>query len=247
MPAVRVRRGLLWERVHLRNTVRKIRRTHDALAPGFATHERKHGFHHIRCIQHPIVAEPLCRQEARVVPVASIKLTVAPRHFAILQVVHNQTGQTQGRKIAANFQITYVDSGFPLMPTEEALAQMLSEPHMTHEAFGLRRHVCGWSNHDNTLGVPFLSLCERQRSAAERMSDSQRSNAVTTPDRMDRVDEIRKGAQLADAATMRLVINRDLGLTRSAKLGILWQETNSNSRPTMHEMFVRFPKKVAPH
>jgi hypothetical protein len=77
---------------HLRKTVREIRRTHDALSPAFAAHEREHRFNHIGCIQHSVVSESLCRQQSRVVPVASIELTVTPRHFAIMEIVHDQTG-----------------------------------------------------------------------------------------------------------------------------------------------------------
>jgi hypothetical protein len=99
------------------------------------------------------------------------------------------------------------------MPTEEPLAQMLAEPHMTHEAFGLRRHVSRRSDHDNALGMPALSLCERQRSAPQGMPDCQRGTTVATPNRMNRVDEVRKRAQLAGAATVSWLIKRDYGQT----------------------------------
>src|SRR5882757_5801702 len=108
--------------------------------------------------------------------------------------------------MSANLQITHVDPSSTLMPTEEALTQMLAEPHMTHEAFGLRRHVSRRSDHDNALGVPALSLCERHCSSPQRMPDGQCGITVATPDRVNRVDEIRERAQLTGAATVPRLI-----------------------------------------
>jgi hypothetical protein len=45
------------------------------------------------------------------------------------------------------------------------------------------------------------------------MPDCQSGTAVTTPNRMNRVDEVRKGAQLARAATVSWLIERDYGQT----------------------------------
>src|SRR5438270_9141900 len=103
----------------------------------------------------------------------------------------------------------HVDAGNTLMPTEEPLAQMLAEPHMTHEAFGLRRHVSRRSDRDNALGMPTLRLCEGHRSRSQGMPDRQCSITVTTADRMNRVDEVRQRAQLAGAVTVPWLIERD--------------------------------------
>jgi len=104
--------------------------------------------------------------------------------------------------------------GYPsntLVPTEEALAQMLAEPHIAHEAFGLRSHVSRRGDHDDAVGMPRLSLCERHRSAPEGMPDRQCGTTVATSNRMNRVDEVRKRAQLAGAVAVPWLIERDYG------------------------------------
>jgi hypothetical protein len=37
--------------------------------------------------------EPLSGEEPRVVPVASVQLTVTPRDFAVVEIVNDQTGE----------------------------------------------------------------------------------------------------------------------------------------------------------
>jgi hypothetical protein len=99
------------------------------------------------------------------------------------------------------------------MPAKEGLAQVLAEAHVTHEAFGLPRHISRRGDHDDALGVPTLSLGQSHRSSPQGMPDCQSGTAVTTPNRMNRVDEVRKGAQLARAATVSWLIERDYGQT----------------------------------
>src|SRR5688572_3866262 len=111
--------------------------------------------------------------------------------------------------MSANFQILHVHSGVALMPVEEPLAQVLAQPQMTHEAFSLHRHVRRWSDRDNTLGMPALSLRERQSSSSQRMPDGQCGSTVATPNRMNRVDEVRKRTQLASAEAVRGLIECD--------------------------------------
>ncbi len=69
--------------------------------------------------------------------------------------------------MAGNLQITHTNSGRALVPTEEPLAQMLTEPHMAHEATGLLGDVSRRSDHDNALGVPALTLRKCYRSSAK--------------------------------------------------------------------------------
>src|SRR3569833_965139 len=115
--------------------------------------------------------------------------------------------------VAADFQIAHVDSGSPLVPTEEPLAQMLSAAHITHEAFCLRRHVGRWSDYDYALGMPGLSLGECQCRSSQRMAEGQCGSTVALPNRMEHVDEVRKRAQLPGAAAMPWLIEGDYGQT----------------------------------
>jgi hypothetical protein len=76
----------------LRQAVGKIRRSHDALANTLPAYERENCLDHIGRIEHPVVTEPLCREEASILPVASIQLAVTPRYFVVFEIVHDQTG-----------------------------------------------------------------------------------------------------------------------------------------------------------
>src|SRR5271169_3575823 len=78
--------------IESRQAVGKIWRSHDALADPLPAYEREHRLYHVRCIEHLVMTEPLCREEASTAPVASVQLAVAPRYFVVIEVVHDQTG-----------------------------------------------------------------------------------------------------------------------------------------------------------
>ena len=76
----------------LRQPVRKIRRSHDALANTLSAYEREYRLYDVRRIEHLVVSEPLCRQEASTMPVAGLQLAVTPGYFVVIEIVHDQTG-----------------------------------------------------------------------------------------------------------------------------------------------------------
>src|SRR5882724_8331805 len=105
---------------------RKIRRRNDAFANTLAMHERERGVDHFGCIQHPMMAESLGRQQARVVPMTCIQLTFAPWNFKIIQIVDDETREPKHTQMLTNMQVAHVYARSALMPVQEALTQMAS-------------------------------------------------------------------------------------------------------------------------
>src|SRR5690348_980524 len=95
---------------------RKIRRRHDAFANALAMHECERGVDHFGCIEHPMMAETLGRQQTRVMPVTRIQLTFAPWNFKVIQIVDDEARQAQRAQMLANMQVTHIYSRSALMP-----------------------------------------------------------------------------------------------------------------------------------
>ena len=100
-------------------------------------------------------------------PVLGVTLTLGPRYFAVVQIVHDQAGLAVVAHAACNLQIIHVDASALPMPGEERFAQVFAQSHEAEEAAGRGVHVGGRRHQDAFFGVPLLVLRERQRRAAQ--------------------------------------------------------------------------------
>jgi hypothetical protein len=166
----------------------------DAVAYAFAACESECSFDDFRRIQHFVMSQALRAEQARAGPETRIAFAFFPRHFVIVEIVHDQAGLAEHGHVAMRGQIARGDAGAMFEPIEERVAQMRTKPYEAEKTmrggFDIRRR----RHQHQALCAPAFILCDGKRGAAHGVANGQRGMAEVLADSARGGDEIRQGA-----------------------------------------------------